>query len=68
MKYIVEYDAYQNEPGKIEVEAESVSKAKYAAFKKLIEDNILIKDAQFIIFLKYIVRRVWTEDGWMAWH
>ena len=68
MKYIVEYDAYQNEPGKVEVEAETVSKAKYAAFKKLIEDNILIKNAQFILFLKYIFCKVWTEDEWRAWH
>lgn len=68
MKYIVEYDAYQNETGIVEVEAESVSKAKYAAFKKLIEDGVLIKNAQFILFLKYIFCRVWTEDGYRAWN
>ena len=68
MKNIVEYDAYQNEPGRVEVEAESVSKAKYAAFKKLIEDGVLIKNAQFILFLKYIFCRVWTEDGYRAWN
>ncbi len=68
MKYIVEYDAYQNGPEKVEVEAESVSKAKYAAFKKLMEDGILIKNAQFILFLKYILCRVWTEDGYRAWN
>jgi len=68
MKYIVEYDAHQNESGIVEVEAETISKAKYAAFKKLIEDNILIKNAQFILFLKYILCRVWTEGEWMAWH
>lgn len=68
MKYIIEYDACKNEPGKVEVEAESVSKAKYAAFRKLIEDGILIKNAQFILFLKYILCRVWTEDGYRAWN
>lgn len=68
MKYIVEYDDYQNEPGVVEVEAENAGKAKYAAFKKLIEDGVLIKNAQFILFLKYIFHRVWTEDEWMAWH
>ncbi len=62
MKYIVEYDACQNEPRIIEVEAETVSKAKYAAFKKLIKDNILIENAQFILFLKYIFLRVWKEE------
>lgn len=68
MRYIVEYDTYQNEPGEVEVEAESVSKAKYAAFKKLIEDGILVQNAQFIIFLKYILCRVWTEEEWRAWN
>ncbi len=68
MKYIVEYDAYQDEPGKVEVEAESVGKAKYAAFKRLIEDNVLNKNAPFIGFLRYILCRVWTEDGYRAWH
>lgn len=64
MIYIVEYDDYRDGAKKVEVEAENASKAKYAAFKKLIEDGILIENAQFIIFLKYIIRRAWTEDGW----
>lgn len=68
MKYIVEYDTYRDGHGKVEVEAENASKAKYAAFKKLIEEGILIKETQFTIFLRYILCWVWTEERWKAWH